>query len=51
MAKRIMVVDDALFMRATIKRILEQGGYEIAGEAENGQDAVDKYPNSSPMRS
>jgi len=48
MAKRIMVVDDALFMRATIKRILEQGGYEIAGEAENGQEAVDKYPQFKP---
>jgi two-component system chemotaxis response regulator CheY len=48
MAKRIMVVDDAMFMRATVKRILEQGGYELAGEAENGQMAVEKYAELKP---
>lgn len=48
MAKRIMVVDDAMFMRATVKRILEQGGYEVAGEAENGQIAIAKYAELKP---
>ena len=48
MAKRIMVVDDAMFMRATVKRILEQAGYEVAGEAENGQLAVEKYAELKP---
>ena len=48
MAKRILVVDDAMFMRATVKRILEQNGYEIAGEAENGEIAVQKYFELKP---
>ncbi|MCX6343716.1 MAG: response regulator [Armatimonadetes bacterium] len=48
MAKRIMVVDDAMFMRATVKRILEQGGYEVAGEAENGHIAIQKYAELKP---
>lgn len=48
MAKRIMVVDDAMFMRATVKRILETAGYEVAGEAENGQVAVQKYSELKP---
>jgi len=30
-----MVVDDAMFIHASLKKILEQAGFEIAGEAEN----------------
>lgn len=48
MSKRILVVDDAMFMRATVKRILEQAGYEVAGEAENGQIAVQRYGELKP---
>lgn len=48
MAKRILVVDDAMFMRATVKRILEQAGYEIAGEAENGEIATKQYSELKP---
>ncbi len=48
MAKRILVVDDAMFMRATVKRILETGGFEIAGEAENGAMAVKSYMELKP---
>lgn len=48
MAKRILVVDDAMFMRATVKRILEAAGYAIAGEAENGQMAVERYSELKP---
>jgi two-component system chemotaxis response regulator CheY len=48
MSKRILVVDDAMFMRAAVKRILDQGGYEVAGEAENGEIAVHKYNELRP---
>jgi len=48
MSKRIMVVDDAMFMRATVRRILEQAGYEVIGEAENGQLAVQRYGELKP---
>ncbi len=45
---KILVVDDAAFMRLMLKTILSKNGYEIVGEAENGQDAVDKYKALSP---
>lgn len=48
MSKRVLLVDDALFMRATIKRILESAGYTIIGEAENGEVAVYKYNELKP---
>jgi len=48
MAKRILVVDDAMFMRATVKQILGQAGYEIAGEAENGAIAIEQYASLQP---
>jgi len=48
MAKRILVVDDALFMRATVKKILLQAGYEVAGEAENGEVGVHRYIELKP---
>ena len=48
MGKRVLVVDDAAFMRMMIKDILTKNGYEIAGEAENGQVAIDKYKEVKP---
>jgi len=43
-----MVVDDAMFMRASLKMMLEKNGYEVAGEAENGAVAVQKYKEIKP---
>ena len=43
MAKKVLIVDDAAFMRMMIKDILTKNGYEVAGEAENGIRAVEKY--------
>lgn len=48
MAKNILICDDAAFMRMMIKDILTKGGYGIAGEAENGLVAVDKYNETKP---
>ncbi len=48
MAKRVLIVDDAAFMRMMIKDILSKNGYEVAGEAENGLRAVDKYKELTP---
>lgn len=39
----MLVCDDAPYMRQLMGRILEQGGFEVVGEAETGQEAVDKY--------
>lgn len=48
MAKSILICDDAAFMRMMIKDILTKNGYTIAGEAENGAVAVDKYTETKP---
>jgi two-component system, chemotaxis family, chemotaxis protein CheY len=48
MAKRILVVDDAAFMRMMIKDILTKNGYEVVGEAQDGAQAVEKYKELSP---
>lgn len=45
---KIMVVDDAAFMRMMLKDILTKGGHEVIGEAENGLKAVDRYKELSP---
>ena len=48
MAKNILVVDDAAFMRMMIKDILTKNGYNVAGEAENGAKAMEKYNELKP---
>jgi len=48
MSKRIMVVDDAAFMRMMVKDILVKNGYEVCGEAENGIKAAALYGELKP---
>ncbi|MBQ9486659.1 MAG: response regulator [Selenomonadaceae bacterium] len=48
MAVRVLVVDDAAFMRMMVKDILTKNGYEVVGEAENGMKAVEKYKDLHP---
>lgn len=48
MAKRILIADDAAFMRMMLKDILTKGGYEIAGEAADGNEALAKYKEVKP---
>ena len=45
---KVMICDDAAFMRMMIKDILVKNGYEIAAEAENGLKAVEQYPEAKP---
>ena len=45
---KILIVDDAAFMRMMLRDILTKGGYEVAGEAENGAIAVSKYAELKP---
>ncbi|WP_413379526.1 response regulator [Alkalihalobacillus sp. 1P02AB] len=44
----ILIVDDAAFMRMMIKDILTKNGFEIAGEAANGVEAISKYNEVKP---
>ena len=48
MSKKIMITDDTLFMRVTLKNILTSNGYDTVIEAENGQMAVEKYAQYKP---
>ena len=47
-AKRVLIVDDALIMRKRIKDIAEEAGWQVAGEAKNGEEAVSLYQQESP---
>ena len=48
MAQRILICDDAIFMRTMIADILSGAGYEIAGQAESGLQAVERYKTVKP---
>lgn len=48
MSKRILVVDDAAFMRMMIKDILVKNGFDVVGEASDGAQAVEKYKELNP---
>lgn len=48
MGNKILIVDDAAFMRMMIKDILTKNGYEVIGEAENGARAIEKYRELNP---
>ena len=46
--KKVLICDDAAFMRMMLKDILSKNGYEVVGEAENGLDAISKYKDIKP---
>lgn len=46
--KNVLIVDDAAFMRLAIRNILEKNEFEVAGEAENGIEAIKKYKELKP---
>jgi two-component system chemotaxis response regulator CheY len=45
---RILVVDDAAFMRKMVTDALTKGGHEIVGEAGNGNEAIERYQELRP---
>jgi two-component system chemotaxis response regulator CheY len=46
--KRLLIVDDALIMRKRIREIAEEAGWQVAGEATNGEQAVALYHQEKP---
>ena len=48
MTARILVCDDALFMRTLVADILEQAGFTVCGHAETGAQAVAQYTALQP---
>lgn len=45
---KVLIVDDAAFMRMMLKDILEKNGFDVVGEAPNGLKAVELYQNVRP---
>jgi two-component system chemotaxis response regulator CheY len=45
---KILIVDDAAFMRMMLKDILTKNGYEVVGEASDGNEAVSKFQELKP---
>lgn len=48
MGQKVMIVDDADFMRLTLKNIIADSEFEIIAECENGREAVEKYRELQP---
>ncbi len=48
MSKTLLVTDDALIIREMIKETAQNAGWEIVGEATNGQEAIDRYKELRP---
>ena len=48
MSLRVLIVDDLEFMRTVIREILEQAGFEIAGEAVDGEEGVAMFNRLKP---
>jgi two-component system chemotaxis response regulator CheY len=48
MSVKILIVDDAAFMRMMLTDILEEKGFEIAGEAGDGEEALRQYKELKP---
>jgi two-component system chemotaxis response regulator CheY len=48
MGKKVLIVDDSLYMRTVIKDALEAAGFEIVGQASNGEAAIDMAMELQP---
>ena len=48
MSQRVLLCDDAVFIRTMLEGIISQAGFEVVGEAENGIEAVRQYDELRP---
>lgn len=48
MSKRVLIVDDAYFMRNLLKKALKEAGYDVIGEAKNGKEGIKMYFELKP---
>lgn len=48
MSKKLLVTDDALIIREMIKEVAEENGWEIAAEASNGAEAIERFDEVRP---
>ena len=45
---RVLIADDVIFMRATIRRMLETDGHEVVGEAADGLETIELFEELKP---
>lgn len=48
MSKRVLIVDDALFMRTMLRDIFCAAGWQVVAEADNGEQAIEQYHSHQP---
>ena len=48
MGIRVLVTDDSAFMRSMLKKLITEAGGEIAGEAGDGREAIERYTQVKP---
>lgn len=48
MPKRVLIVDDTVFMRSMLRNIFSEAGWEVVAEATNGRQAVSEYEHHHP---
>jgi two-component system chemotaxis response regulator CheY len=48
MTARVLIVDDALFMRTMLRNIFVESGFDVVGEAGNGNEALERYRALAP---
>ena len=48
MPRTLLITDDSLIIRLMIKDVATKAGWEVVGEAANGQEAIDRYRELKP---
>ncbi|HCX21952.1 MAG: response regulator [Flammeovirgaceae bacterium] len=48
MSKKVLIVDDSIYMRSLIRSALEEAGLEVVGEAKDGETAIDLALDTQP---
>ncbi len=48
MSIKVLIVDDAIFMRIMLRDMLEKNGFKVIGEAADGIEAIEKYKSLNP---
>jgi two-component system chemotaxis response regulator CheY len=46
--KKVLIADDAQFMRLSLRKILEKNGFEVIAEAADGIEAISKFRTANP---